>query len=228
MTAHTLRNSARGRSIQRTMTTPEAQTAFKHQYTRDMLRMLMRRVTALVRYYERHLPRKSTDTAEDRIHAALTKLLACERIWDPSRVDLCGFLLGVVVSDLKKELRRAGLVPLVVPGPDAPPREDDYTGALPDDADAAIHDACPGLLAPASIDGAWSLAIVSLCECAADDASALALIGAWEQGMIHKHDVLAYLRWSASKYARVYHRVIRLAETLPPFVREAIRYALAD
>lgn len=61
-----------------------------------MLRDLVKQARALIRRYRS----TSTDTAEDRIHTAMAKLFDGSRTWDPTRVDLRGFLLGVVASDL--------------------------------------------------------------------------------------------------------------------------------
>ena len=84
-------------------------TEFDKQFTKDMLRDLHKRATALIKRYERYAPRKSTDTTEDRVDTALMKLFDGARIWDPARVDLCGLLLGVIASDLTSDLRRSAL-----------------------------------------------------------------------------------------------------------------------
>ena len=88
-------------------------TEFDKQFTKDMLRDLHKRATALIKRYERYSPRKSTDTTDDRVDTALMKLFEGARIWDPARVDLCGFLLGVIASDLTSELRRSALAPQI-------------------------------------------------------------------------------------------------------------------
>jgi hypothetical protein len=64
---------------------PLWRTEFDKQHTKDMLRALVKQTTALVKRYERCTPRKSTDTAEDRIHTALLKLHDGSRTWDPTR-----------------------------------------------------------------------------------------------------------------------------------------------
>ncbi len=56
------------------------------------------------------------------------KFLDGARIWDPTRVDLCGFLLGVIASDLTGEMRRSKTAPMVSMYARGRPREDDYTG----------------------------------------------------------------------------------------------------
>ena len=50
-------------------------TEFDKQFTKDMLRDLHKRATALIKRYERYTPRKSTDTTEDRVDTALMKLM---------------------------------------------------------------------------------------------------------------------------------------------------------
>lgn len=207
-------------------------TEFDKQYTRDMLRVLVKRATALTRRYERYTTRKSTDTADDRIHAAIAKLFGGERIWDPSRVDLCGFLLGVVASDLTSELRRCALAPIVSVSDHGGPREDDYSGEPCGDscadARASVEDGWPVPLAPESSHEAWALAMSQLRAIAEGDGFVLALISCWEDGVIHKRDVVGRLAWSSSRYKRTYQRLIALADGLDHSVREAICYALAN
>ena len=48
-------------------------TEFDKQYTKEMLRELSKRTIALTKRYERHTPRRSTDTSQDRIHTAVMK-----------------------------------------------------------------------------------------------------------------------------------------------------------
>jgi len=207
-------------------------TEFDKQYTRDMLRALVKRATALARRYERYTTRKSTDTAEDRIHAAIAKLFTGDRIWDPSRVDLCGFLLGVVASDLTSELRRCALAPIVSVSDQGGLREDDYTGEPYEDscanARASVEDGWPVPLAPESPHEAWALAMSQLHALAEGDDFVLALLSCWEHGVIHKRDVVDRLAWPASRYKRTYQRVIALADCLDNSVREAICHALAN
>lgn len=209
-------------------------TEFDNQYTRDMLRDLAKRTTALTKRYERFTPRKSTDTAEDRIHTAMMKLFDGSRTWDPTRVDLSGFLLGVVASDLTSELRRATKAPQVSLDERNGKREDDYTGEpcaeSSAESRASLEDGCSVPLAPDSPDAAWSLAMTNLRKqaAAAGDAGVLALLGAYEEGVFQKRDVIALLRWRPATYKRAYERLILLADAMDPAVREAISCALAN
>jgi len=207
-------------------------TEFDKQYTKDMLRDLVKRTIALVKRYERFTPRRSTDTAEDRIHAAVMKFLDGARTWDPSRVDLCGFLLGVIASDLTSEMRRSKMAPMISLHARSRPREDDYTGELCEessaDARSSNENGWPSPLAPESVDEAWSLAMTHLHERANGDADVLALLGSYEDGVTQKREVMKRLGWSAAKYKRVYQRLLQLADALDPSVREAIAYAFVN
>jgi len=215
-------------------TQPLWRTAFDEQYTKDMLRDLAKRTTALTKRYERFTPRRSTDTGDDRINTAMMKLFDGSRMWDPTRVDLCGFLLGVIASDLTSELRRAKAVPQVSLDDRNRTREDDYTGEPCDDSSADSHarveDGWSVPIAPDSPDTAWYLAMTNLRERAAGvgDAAVLALLGAYEEGVVQKREVIALLRWTPAKYKRAYERLILLADAMDPSVREAISYALAN
>lgn len=207
-------------------------TEFDKQYTREMLRDLVKRTMALIKRYERFTPRKSTDTAEDRIDTAIMKLFDGSRTWDPTRVDLNGFLAGVIASDLSSEMRRSMLVPQVSLDDQRPPREDDYTGEPCDEsiqeARASIENGWPVPTSSESVDEAWFLAISHLRALAATDRGVLALLDAYEDGVTHKRDVMARLEWSPSTYKRVYQRLLLLADAADPAVREAIVYALAN
>lgn len=205
---------------------------FDKQYTKDTLRDLVKRATALTKRYERYTPRRSTDTTEDRIHAAVMKLLDGDRIWDPSRVDLCGFLLGVIASDLTSELRRSKMAPQISIHDARGSREDDYTGERCDDSGtesrASVENGWPVPLAVESVDDAWSLAMSYLHRRTGTDAHLLALLGAWEEGVLQKRDVMKLLNWSASTYKRAYQRLLALAADADENVREAITRAFSN
>lgn len=207
-------------------------TEFDKQFTKDMLCDLHKRATALIKRYERYTPRKSTDTTEDRVNTALMKLFDGARIWDPARVDLCGFMLGVIASDLTSELRRSVIAPLISFEERKRRREDDYTGEPCDESTvecrASIEEGLPVPLAPESVDAAWAVAMKHLYANAGDDKLVIALLDAYEQGAYHKRDVMALLKWSARTYKTAYGRLITLAQAADPTVREAILYAFAN
>lgn len=215
-------------------TQPLWRTAFDEQYTRDMLRDLVKQTTALTKRYERFTPRKSTDTPEDRLHTAVMKLFDGARTWDPTRVDLTGFLLGVVASDLTSEMRRAKKAPQVSIEDRGPKREDDYTGEPCEDSradfQASVENGWTVPIAPETKESAWSVAMTNLRKQAAvsGDAGVLALLGAYEEGAFQKRDVIALLNWTSAKYKRAYERLLLLADEMDPTVREAISYALAN
>jgi hypothetical protein len=207
-------------------------TEFDKQFTKDMLRDLGKRVTALIKRYERYTPRKSTDTSDDRINTALMKLFDGARVWDPARVDLCGFLVGVVASDLTSELRRSALAPHVSLATRKGEPEDDYTGMPIDEsavmARTSIEDGIPVPFAPECIDAAWEVAMNYLHAIAEDDKLVLALLDAYEQDARTKRDVMKLRKWKASTYKTAYARLIALAENADPTVREAIFFAFTN
>jgi hypothetical protein len=218
-----------------TTTTPPQQlwgTEFDKQYTKDMLRDLHKRATSIIKRYERYSPRKSTDTTEDRVNTALMKLFDGARLWDPARVDLCGFLLGVIASDLTSELRRSALAPQISFDDRKRAREDDYTGEPCDDSDlecrASIEDGMPVPFAPESVDAAWAVAMKYLYALAEDDKLVLGLLDAYEEGARLKRDVMALRKWSARTYKEAYKRLVALGQGADPSVRETILYAFAN
>ncbi len=190
-------------------------TEFEKQYTDDMRRELVRRAVSLTKRYERFTPRRSTDTAMDRIHAAVAKLYDGARMWDHTRVDLCGFLAGVIASDLAHELRRSKVAPQTSLDDRNRTREDDYTGAACDESGAesrvSMEDGWPVPVTDESPD-AWCLAIAHLRQRAGTDALVLALLGAYEEGAYLRCDVMKLLKWSESTYKRAYRRLIALTD----------------
>ena len=207
-------------------------TEFDKQFTKDMLRDLHKRATALIKRYERYTPRKSTDTTEDRVNTALMKLFDGARIWDPARVDLCGFLLGVVASDLTSELRRSALAPQISFEARKRKREDDYTGEPCDESSivprASIEDGMPVPLAPESVDAAWEVAMKYLYSIAADDKLVIALLDAYEQDARTKREAMALLKWSSRTYKVAYGRLVALADAADPAVRDAIFHVFTN
>ena len=215
-------------------TQPLWRTEFDKHYTKDILSDLVKQTTALAKRYERFTPRKSTDTAEDRVHTAIMKLFSGSRTWDPARVDLNGFLLGVVASDLTGELRRAKAVPHVSLEDRRPNREDDYSGEPCEqsraETRASFENGWSVPVAPEAKEEAWLIAMTNLRKQAASagDAHVLALLGAYDEGVLQKRDVIALLNWTAATYRRVYQRLLIMADEMDPTVREAISYALSN
>lgn len=207
-------------------------TEFDKQYTHEMLCDLEKRASALVKRYERYLPRKSTDTIDDRIQTAIMKLMDKKRKWDPSRVDLCGFLHGIIASDLSGELFHAKLMPLVCFDARKAAREDDYTGEPCDESSiecrASIENGTLVPLTPASDKDAWAVAMDYLHKLAGDDQLVLSLLGAYEEGVTLKKDVMKLLNWSARKYDKAYARLLALGRSADPDVRELILAGLAN
>lgn len=204
-------------------------TDFDDQWKPDMIRDLIKAATSLTKRYERYTPRRSTDTSEDRVHAALVKLFAGTRTWNPKRVNLFGFVLGVVASDLTSELRRSKAAPIAALDASAAPREDDYTGEVCEEPSRTSIES--GIVVPfvaENFDEAWWIAIADLRTRAGDDANVLALLGAYEEGAYQKRDVMKLLGWKSGTYKRAYARLVALADACDPAVREAIIYTFAN
>lgn len=210
-------------------------TEFDKQYTKDLLRVLHKQTTALVRRYQRDTPLRGSDLrTQDRIHTAVMKLHDGSRVWDPERVDLGNFLLGVIASDLTSELRRAKRFPTVWLDEPTTTPEDDYTGEpITDTRAGSFANTEPGPVGFAradheSLDGAWSIAMPHLREGAAKDRDVLALLTAYEEGVYHRRDVMRLLGWDGNKYQRVYRRLLHIAKNTDEDVRDLIAQALAN
>jgi len=207
-------------------------TAFDEQHTPETMDRLFKHVKGLIRFYRRNGLR-STDTAEDRIHDALTKLFGGSRTWDPSRVDLFGFLLGVVTSDLSTELDRAKLARMVSLDRQVGHREDDYTGEVIEEASNAytarmIAGGSAVPIACESTDAAWELALAHLRDRASGESDVLVLLDMYDEGTFGKRAVMKRVRWTPYRYRRAYERLVQLASDASPDVREAIHAALTN
>lgn len=210
-------------------------TEFEKQYTPERIRALNKHTRALINEY-RSYGLRSTDTAEDRIYGALVKLFDGSRVWQPANVDLHGFLIGVVASDLSAELRRHHAAPMVAFDRPYRPREDDYTGEVMDNASMSGASACmeSGWAVPVvceSTDEAWEFGLARLRELAGKKkkyADVLVLLDAFEDGVLTKRDVMNRLDWTPYRYRVAYERLIELAKGADPDVRDAIRAALTN
>lgn len=208
-------------------------TEFDKQYTPERIRALNKHTRELIKEY-RGFGLRSSDTAEDRIYTALVKLFDGSRIWEPNNVDLHGFLIGVVASDLSAELRRHKCAPMVSFDRSYSPREDDYTGEVIDSSGGASMSMEAGWkvqIVAESKDEAWEFALAHLRVEASKKkkyADVLALLDAFEDGVLMKHAVMTRLGWTAYRYRIAYERLVELANTTEPDVREAIREALAN
>jgi hypothetical protein len=210
-----------------TTTQPLWRTEYEKQYTKEMLTDLVKRVISTVKRFGRYA-RESTDTPEDRINTAIAKLWAGSRIWDPSRVDLCGFLVGVVTSDLSRQVHRASKAPLLPLDAPSALREDDYTGESESDDETGVDPSGDAPFMSDSIDEAWSIAMTHLRERAAIERGVLALLDAYDDGVYLKREVMAHLNWTGNTYKRAYTRLVMLADACDPWVRESIIYSLKN
>lgn len=219
-------------------TTPQQlwRTEFDNQYTLEAIRALNKHAAELIKEY-RGYGLRSTQTAEDRISDALVKLFAEDRIWQPENVDLHGFLIGVIASDLSAELTRHRLAPMVSFDRPHVPREDDYTGEVIEYASRAAESASveSGWAVPIvceSTDGAWEFALTILRDMAAKKkrryADVLKLLDAYDDGFLTKRAVMAHLGWKPYRYRVAVERLAELADNTDPDVRAAIRNALVN
>lgn len=210
-------------------------TEFDKQYTPEQIRALNKHARELIKEY-RGYGLRSTDTAEDQIYTALVKLFDGTRIWEPNNVDLHGFLIGVVASDLSADLRRYTRAPMISLDRPHVLREDDYTGEVIEnvskaDSSTSMEGGWQVPIVCESTDEAWEFGLARLREMASTKkkyADALALLDCFENGILTKRDVMAHLGWTAYRYRVAYERLVELANAVEPDVREAIREALAN
>lgn len=222
--------------MQMTADTPQQlwRTEFDKQYTREQIRALNKHARELLKCYRRK-GLQATDTVEDRIYGALAKLFDGSRVWDPTNVDLHGFLIGVIASDLSAELGRQKRVPMVSFDRPSVLREDSYTGEVMDlsnaAASASIEEGWKVPVVCESTDEAWELALASLREMANKrkrDADVIKLLDAFEAGVITKREVMTHLKWKPYRYRVAYERLAALANEADPDVRDAISEALVN
>ena len=79
---------------------------FRRQATPALMLRLIKETTALVRFLEKRRKWQNEHSAEDRVQAALVKVLDGTRAWVQEVVDLRGLIMGIVKSDLEDEDER--------------------------------------------------------------------------------------------------------------------------
>lgn len=213
--------------MQSNTTSPQAsnfilrRTDFDTQLTQEVMERVIKQTIALIAQVERKTPWRDQLGPDDRLHAAILKTLDGTRRWDPDRVNLGGFLFGIVSSDISSELKHAGRFRHVSVQDDTQDLE-----ALRDEVEDVLARTAPANdEVPASTP--WSIAIDALRDLAGNERDVLALLYAYEQGAFEKREVMRVSRLKSRAYDRAFDRLVELARSVDDDTRTIILQAIA-
>lgn len=142
-------------------------------------------------------------TEDDLLSEAVKRSLAGTRRWAPSRVDFCGFLLGVIRS-IASHMRRTELG-----SPDIPFIE----ASLATDEDPSPMDHHAKTEVTPERQAAARNQLAALEHHFVDDSEAAVVIGAWKDGMMGP-EIKETLGWTQKEFETVARRIRRQARAL--------------
>jgi hypothetical protein len=206
-----------------TLNSPERlwRTQFNHQLTNEVMERVLKQTMILVRKVERKTPWRDLMTADDRLHSAIVKTLERKVVWDPQRVDLERFLLGLIAGDISHELEHAARFRHA--SLDDETRNQELLEAATSEAMSAER----VVKVDVPKHAWWSKVIAELRKHAHDDRHVLAILDAYDRGRLTRKEVMAFTGLSSKQYHAAYQRLMRAAQKVNEDVRELITQALA-
>jgi hypothetical protein len=196
-------------------------TEFDKQLTDDMMERVIKQSMVLARKVERRTPWRDRQTADDRLHGAIVKILDGTLKWQPERVDLERFLLGAVAGEISHEVEHAQRFLHVSLDDDA--RNQELLEAETSDAIAeerVVKNEVP-------MRAWWSDVIGAIRKHARGDLYVLAILGGYDDGKLTRREVLACTGMTSKQYHAAYQRLMRAAQKVDADVRELIAQAIA-
>jgi hypothetical protein len=203
--------------------TPERlwRTQFDNQMTEELAERLIKQTIALTRRIERGTRWRDGRGPEDRLHGAIEKTLARERVWNTDRVDLAGFLYGVISSELSIEVEHASEFPHAS-------RDDQRINA--EKIERETSDALDQMRASKEEipkEHWWCAILAKLRQLVAEDDSASRILDAYEHGHVDRRDVLAFTKMSSRRYHGAYNRLVRAAQQADDETRALVDWAMS-
>lgn len=196
-------------------------TQFDKQVTDKMMERVLKQTIALVRRVERKTPWRDQQTADDRLHSAIAKVLAKKIAWDPTQLDLERILLGAIAGDISHEIEHAQKFRHTSLDIESPTAE-----ALARETSEAI---AGGRETKAEVPTKawWSLAMAEFRKHAGNDEHVLAIVAAYGLGHYARRDVMAHTGLKPRQYHAAYQRLMRAAQKIDEEVRDLIIQAIA-
>jgi hypothetical protein len=204
------------------MNSPERlwRTEFDKQLTDEMMERVVKQTIVLVRKVERRTPWRDQQTADDRLHSAIVKMLDGSLRWEPARVDLERFLLGAIAGDISHELEHAER--FRHHSLDDETRNQERLEAETSDAiaeDRVVKNEVP-------VRAWWSDLIAELRKHARGDRYVLAILDAFDDGKLTRREVMACTSMTSKQYHAAFQRLTRAAQKVRADVRELIAQAI--
>ncbi len=216
-----LERTESGGTWETTATSPKQWRAqFDRQFTNATVERVLKQTIALIAEVEAVTPWRDQLGPDDRINAAVLKLLEGSRRWDPERVELAWFLIGVITSDVSHELERLTKhkqLSLDNDGLDLDGLEQETSEAIEDERSAKCE-------VPREVW--WSQFMLSMRLLASDDLRVLAILSAYEEGKCERRAVIQHTGLSAKQHDAAYRRLQVLAEQIDDQLRELVHAAI--
>jgi hypothetical protein len=203
--------------------TPERlwRTRFDTQMTKELSVRLIKQTIVLARRIERATPWRDRRGATERLNSAIEKTLSRERVWDPDRVDLAGFLYGVISNELSHEVEHA----IAFPHASRDDRKVDRDELERDMSDAL--DQTRESKAEVPKEAWWCEVMSKLRELVADDEGALLILHAYEHDHVDRRDVLAFTKMTSRRYHAAYKRLVRVAQNVDADTMALVTWAMS-
>ena len=196
-------------------------TAFDSQMNDKLMERLFKETLAYTRRLERRTPWRESLSPDDRLHAAIVKLLDGTRTWEPERVDLAKYLRGSIMSDLFHEVAHAKQFPHVSLDDDAQNFDD-----LESETSEALA-ASRVAKNEAPVENYWSRMLDQMRALAAGDLGVHAIIDAYAHGALAPRDVMHHTGMSEREFRAAYRRLLRVAKKLDEDLIDTIMQAIA-
>ncbi len=205
------------------MNSPERlwRNEFDKQLSDEMMERVIKQTMILVRKVERRTPWRDQQTADDRLHSAIVKILDGKLRWEPARVDLERFLLGAITGVISNEIAHAER--FQHQSLDDESRNQEALEAATSDAIAAervVKNEVP-------TRAWWTDLIAQLRKHARGDRYTIAILDAYDDGKLTRREVLACTGMTSKQYHAAYQRLMRAAQKVDADVRELIAQAIA-
>ncbi len=194
---------------------------FDRQFTNSTVERLLKQTIALVAEIEAVTPWRDQRGSDDRLNGAVLKLLDGSRRWEPDRVDLSGFLFGVIRSDVANEIdgrKKRQEYSLENEALDLDDLERETSEAMAEERVAKSE-------VPREIW--WSRLMMSLRLLAHDDLRVLAILSAYEEGKCDRRAVIQHTGMSAKQHDAAHRRLLQLSQQIDDQLRELVQAAIA-
>jgi hypothetical protein len=196
-------------------------TQFDKQHTDKLVERVLNQIAALVRQVERDTRWRDQLGPDDRLNTVYMKLLDGKLTWDPSRVNLEGFLLWAISREINHEVRHTIRFPHV--SVDDETRNQDQLEEQASEALTAQRES----KREEPVEPCWILFLREMRKQAADDKGVMAIVDCYSKGVTTRAEIMKLTGMSKAAYHAAYQRMVRIAKKLDAELLETIVQAIA-